>query len=84
MAITRTKVNKTAERLELSAVSASAVEARAYEIWLEEGMPEGRAMDHWLQAEREVSSERSKLSNTVSRSPRVTKTRAAEDSVREH
>ncbi len=26
---------------------------RAYEIWCDEGCPEGRALDHWLRAEQE-------------------------------
>ena len=32
------------------------VEQRAYEIWVEEGCPEGRALEHWLRAEQEISS----------------------------
>lgn len=31
----------------------SALRERAYAIWQEEGFPEGRDADHWLQAERE-------------------------------
>ncbi len=31
------------------------VEQRAYEIWEEEGRPEGRAEAHWSRAEAEVS-----------------------------
>ncbi|MCC6220113.1 MAG: DUF2934 domain-containing protein [Deltaproteobacteria bacterium] len=31
-----------------------AVRARAYEIWLAEGKPSGREMEHWFLAEREV------------------------------
>ena len=27
---------------------------RAYQIWEEEGRPEGREVDHWLQAESEL------------------------------
>lgn len=27
---------------------------RAYAIWLEQGCPDGRDGDHWLQAEREI------------------------------
>ena len=30
------------------------VKARAYAIWESEGRPEGKHLDHWLQAEREV------------------------------
>ena len=29
------------------------IRQRAYEIWLEEGMPQGRAVEYWLQAKRE-------------------------------
>ena len=29
---------------------------RAYDIWQEEGCPEGRHHEHWLRAEREVTS----------------------------
>jgi hypothetical protein len=28
---------------------------RAYQLWESEGKPEGRDIDHWLQAEREIS-----------------------------
>ena len=31
-----------------------AIEARAREIWMEEGRPEGRAEEHWLRAEAEL------------------------------
>jgi hypothetical protein len=30
------------------------IRLRALEIWREQGCPEGRARDHWEQAEREV------------------------------
>ena len=30
------------------------IAARAFEIWVEEGRPEGRAEIHWLRAEREL------------------------------
>ncbi len=30
------------------------VRERAYEIWEEEGRPEGRAVDHWLRARWEL------------------------------
>lgn len=32
----------------------SAIALRAWEIWQREGCPEGRALDHWLMAEREL------------------------------
>ena len=30
------------------------VEKRAYEIWLDEGCPQGRSLENWLQAEQEL------------------------------
>lgn len=30
------------------------VEERAYALWEADGRPEGRALDYWLQAEREI------------------------------
>lgn len=30
------------------------IAVRAYEIWLSEGCPEGRALDHWKRAEQEL------------------------------
>ncbi len=31
------------------------VRQRAYEIWLEEGRPEGRDLDHWARAKAELA-----------------------------
>ena len=31
-----------------------AVQRRAYELWQAAGYPEGQALEHWLQAEREL------------------------------
>jgi hypothetical protein len=31
-----------------------AIRERAHAIWEHAGRPEGRALDHWLQAEREI------------------------------
>ncbi len=36
-------------------VDSAAIAHRAWEIWQREGCPEGRAMEHWLQAERELA-----------------------------
>jgi hypothetical protein len=36
-------------------VSQTAIARRAQELWEEEGRPEGRAHEHWLQAERELA-----------------------------
>ena len=30
------------------------IRLRAYEIWVREGQPEGRELEHWLQARREI------------------------------
>ena len=34
------------------------IRLRALEIWREEGCPEGRAREHWEQAERELGGDR--------------------------
>ncbi|WP_210251352.1 DUF2934 domain-containing protein [Aureimonas psammosilenae] len=31
------------------------IRSRAHELWLDEGQPDGRALDHWLTAQREQS-----------------------------
>jgi hypothetical protein len=31
------------------------IRERAYAIWLEEGQPEGRDLDHWLRARDELA-----------------------------
>jgi hypothetical protein len=36
----------------------AAIAQRAHEIWIEEGRPEGRHLDHWTRAEQEVRSRR--------------------------
>ncbi|MCW2248048.1 flagellar biosynthesis regulator FlaF [Azospirillum fermentarium] len=33
------------------------IQERAYQIWEAQGRPEGRAMDHWIQAEEEIRAE---------------------------
>ena len=38
-----------------SVVGADAISRRAYELWEQEGRPEGNDMRHWFQAERELS-----------------------------
>jgi len=34
-----------------------AIRERAHAIWLAEGMPEGREVDHWMRARRELEHE---------------------------
>jgi len=38
-------------------VSEEAIRKRSYEIWQREGRPEGRALEHWLQAKAELEHE---------------------------
>ncbi len=37
-----------------AAIAAERIAAKAWEIWQREGRPAGRALDNWLQAEREL------------------------------
>lgn len=37
-------------------LSEEKIRLRAYEIWLSEGKPHGRDHEHWLQAERQLTS----------------------------
>lgn len=49
---------KTSERISPgSASDAGAIAHRAYEIWQRAGCPDGRAMEHWLQAEVEMAAD---------------------------
>ncbi len=43
---------------------ASRIRQRAYQIWLEEGCPEGRALDHWEMARELIAIEDSQRSIT--------------------
>jgi len=36
------------------------IRLRAYEIWQKSGQPDGRALEHWLQAEAEIRDASSK------------------------
>ena len=40
-----------------SPLDPSRISQRAWEIWQNEGCPEGRDVEHWLQAERELRAE---------------------------
>ena len=44
--------------------SSDEIAARAYQIYEREGRSDGRDMDHWLRAERELREERSKSRST--------------------
>jgi hypothetical protein len=41
------------------------VRERAYEIWERTGRPQGKAVDHWLQAEAETAAEEKGLEQEV-------------------
>jgi hypothetical protein len=41
------------------------VRERAYEIWEQTGRPEGKAMEHWLQAEAAIVDEEKGLEQEV-------------------
>jgi Protein of unknown function (DUF2934) len=36
------------------------IRVRAYELWLQNGQPDGRDVEHWLQAEAEILAARSR------------------------
>lgn len=38
------------------AATVEQIGARAHQIWIDAGKPQGKALDHWVQAERELSS----------------------------
>jgi hypothetical protein len=41
------------------------IRERAYQIWERAGRPEGKATEHWLQAEAEISAEEQGLEQEV-------------------
>ena len=41
------------------------IRERAYQIWEEAGRPEGKAVEHWLQAEAEIAASESELEAEV-------------------
>jgi len=40
------------------------VEERAYRIWLDEGRPDDKSLEHWLRAKREVEEEAAVINGT--------------------
>ena len=46
------------KKLEDAAVTENMIREEAYHIWEREGYPSGRAMDHWLEAERSAAAGR--------------------------
>lgn len=50
-------VKKKAEKLPKSSrleITEDMISARAHQIWLDEGCPEGRSIEHWVKAELEL------------------------------
>jgi hypothetical protein len=65
------------------------VRARAHEIWVHEGYPDGRDLDHWRQAEAEIAAEGSptdkrqraaKATPAKAEEPKATKAKSGEAS----
>ena len=52
------------------------VRARAHEIWLREGCPEGRDLVHWRQAEAEIAAESAPAVRQRRPAARATRVRA--------
>jgi hypothetical protein len=56
------------------------IRERAYQLWHEQGNPEGLATDHWLQAERELNEGGANSANEGKKS----QTGAAEEAAKKH
>ena len=41
------------------------VRERAYDIWQNTGLPEGKSVEHWLQAEAEITAEEQGLEQEI-------------------
>ena len=41
------------------------IRERAYELWQRAGQPEGKAVEHWLQAEAEIIAEEKGLEHEI-------------------
>jgi hypothetical protein len=58
------------------------IAARAYEIWQQEGKPQGRETEHWLRAEEELNSQdlkKQKGKKISSKDPAMLKTPKGEN-----
>ena len=56
---------KSTESTQRMSFSSDEIAARAYQIYERDGRADGRDMDHWLQAERELREERSRRGNVA-------------------
>jgi hypothetical protein len=52
-----TQITEIDSHISVDMVERDAIAFRAWEIWQREGCPEGRALEHWVQAEQEIQSE---------------------------
>jgi hypothetical protein len=43
--------------VETNDMATDRIRERAFSLWVAAGQPEGRALEHWLQAEREIGGE---------------------------
>ena len=64
----------------MNTASEERIRTRAYELWEGEGRPEGREIDHWLQAAQELAEERSAMG--VAATPRARTPRSASTATR--
>lgn len=53
-------------------ISYEEVSKRAYNIWVQEGKPKDRELEHWLQAEQEVRNKNGKSNRRVRTQQSVT------------
>jgi hypothetical protein len=61
-------------------ISNEEIAARAYQIYTREGMVEGRDMEHWLQAEKELKAERQNQPGNPAAAPAAVGSSAASPS----
>lgn len=57
-------------------LNADAISRRAYELWEQEGRPEGRDLHHWLRAEQQLMAEQNQTT-TSAVAPQASASRAA-------
>lgn len=50
-------------------LTAYAVRARAFELWVDAGRPHGKSLALWLQAEAEITKEQETASDRMSQAP---------------
>lgn len=58
------------KNLPASNASTEEISQRAHMIWIQNGRPEGRDLEHWLQAEAELQRQRAKTAPSESSASR--------------